>query len=123
MRRVLLLLALCLPLVGSRCFRQASDIPPRETPVSLVVKNDYGIAVEVYAIGSGITQRLGTVHPGMTGRFEVPRATIGGGSVEFEARATIRDVARSGPLNLQPGHVVEFEITRQLTNSTATILP
>ena len=120
MRRLLLVLALSLPLAGAKCMRHQADVPAWETPVHLVVNNGYGVAVEVYATGSGSTLRLGTVHPGMSGRFEVPHAMIGR-VVEFEARATIRDAARSGQMNLQPGHVVRFDITAQLYNSTATI--
>jgi len=120
-RRALLVLALCLPLAGAKCMRQQADVPPWESPVYVVVHNGFGSVVEVSVIGSGSRQRLGAVHPGMSGRFEVPHAMIGR-TVEFEAQATIREVARSGPLNLQPGHIVEFDITAQLYNSTATIL-
>lgn len=121
MRRVLLVLALCLPLVGAKCMRHPEEIPPWETPVRLIVRNDHGAPVEVYVSGNGASQRLGLVNPGFTARFEVPHGFIGAGAVEFEARASAGR-ATSGPLNLQPGHTVEFVVTQQFFNSTATIL-
>jgi len=121
-RRALLVLALCLPLAGAKCMRRPSEVPPRDAPVRVIVQNDYGSEVEVYAIGGGTSLRLGLVNPGMEGRFEVPHGMIGTGSVEFEARTSGRNTARSGPLHLQPGHVVEFHVTAQLYNSTANIL-
>ncbi len=122
MRRTLLLLTLSATLLGARCFRSPSEIPPWDTPVRVVVRNGYGATVEIYAVGSGINQRLGSVHPGMEGRFEIPHTMVGRG-VELVARAASQDDARSGRLNLQPGHTVLFEITAQLYNSTATIQP
>jgi len=121
-RRALLVLALCLPLVGSKCMRHQEDVPPWNAPVRLIVNNNNGSSLEVYVIAAGSTQRLGLVHPGMEGRFEVPHGLIGSGSVEFVAQTTTRETARSGPLHLQPGHIVEFTVTQQLYNSTATIL-
>jgi hypothetical protein len=80
--------------------------------------------MEVYAGGSGITQRLGTVHPGMASHFVVPQALIGNGSVRLEARPSGGGQPfRSGDLLLSPGAVVDLVIAAQLFNSTATIRP
>jgi hypothetical protein len=121
-RRLPLLVGLCALLLGAQCFRSPAEVPPWDTPVRVVVRNGYAATVEVYVTGSGINQRLGTVHPGMEGRFEVPHTMVGRG-VELLARAASQDDVRSGRLNIQPGHTVLFEITAQLYNSTATIQP
>jgi hypothetical protein len=77
--------------------------------------------MEVYASGSGINHRMGTVHPGMGGHFVIPQNLVGSGSVQFEARPSGGGQPfRSGEILLAPGSLVEFEIAAQLFNSTVT---
>jgi hypothetical protein len=77
--------------------------------------------MDVYASGAGITHRMGTVHPGMSGQFFLPQNLIGGGSVRFEARPSGGGQPfRSGDLLLAPKAIVEFIIAPQLFNSTVT---
>jgi hypothetical protein len=93
-------------------------------PAYVEVDNQHPLPMEVYVIGSGITQRLGTVHPGMDSHFTIPVNLIGNGSVRFEARPSGGGQAfRSGDLLLAPGAVVDFSITPQLFNSTVTRRP
>jgi hypothetical protein len=88
------------------------------------VSNQHALPMEIYAFASGITQRLGTVHPGMSSHFTVPQNLIGNGSVRFEARPTGGGQPfRSGDLLLAPGAVVDFRIASQLFNSTVTRRP
>jgi hypothetical protein len=93
--------------------------------VRIEVRNKYMLPMEVYAIGGGTKHRLGTVHPGMLSHFVVPHSVLGSGPVEFQAQPTAAagELARSGPLLLSPGAVVDFVIAAQLFNSTATIRP
>ena len=98
----------------------------RETgiPAYVEVRNQHALPMEVYAFASGITQRLGTVLPGMSGRFTIPQNLIGNGSVRFEARPSGGGQPfRSGETLLEPGSVVDFEIAAQLFNSTVTRRP
>jgi hypothetical protein len=75
--------------------------------------------MEVYASGSGIIHRLGTVHPGMDGHFVVPPTMVGNGSVVFEARPSGGGQPfRSGEILLAPDALIEFQIASQLFNST-----
>src|SRR5687768_1472398 len=75
------------------------DVEPVEGPsASVEVRNDHALPVEIFAVGSGINQRLGTVHPGMQGRFAVPPSMLGGGSVELQVRSANGQLFRSGPL-------------------------
>jgi hypothetical protein len=115
-------------LAGSACARGGgegeSETPPNNSPVRVEVTNNYALPIEIYAVGSGITHRMGTVHPGMAGRFVVPQNLIGSGSVELQARpGTTKPPFRSGPLLLAPGTIVDFMIAPQLFNSTATLRP
>jgi hypothetical protein len=88
----------------------------------VVVTNHFTAPTEVIAVGSGISHRLGIVHPGMVSEFVLPQAVIGGGTVElFGEVAGSR--ARSGPLLLLPGAVVDFEIANPLYHSTAVVRP
>ncbi len=114
-------------LVASACHHKVNtDVAPADAaPVRVEVRNNYSLPVEVYAVGSGANQRLGTVYPGTVTAFVVPQGIVGNSSAELQAHPTAnsRDVARSGPLLLAPGSVVDFVIGAQLFNSTATIRP
>lgn len=100
------------------------EVRPAGEPVSVEVTNRHALPMEIYAVGSGINHRLGTVHPGMSSHFVLPQNLIGSSSVQFEARPG-GDVQpfRSGDILLAPGSVVDFEIGAQLFNSTVTRRP
>ena len=103
-----------------------TDASPADTPpVRVEVRNKYALPMEIYAVGSGANQRLGTVYPGTVAQFVIPQSLVGNGSAELQAHpsANARDVASSGPLLLSPGAVVDFVIGAQLFASTATIRP
>lgn len=109
----------------SACARSGGDeVRPTSEPVSVEVTNRHALPMEIYAVGSGINHRLGTVHPGMSSHFVLPQNLIGSSSVELEARAgqNIRPF-RSGEILLAPGSVVDFVIGSQLFNSTVTRRP
>lgn len=114
-------------LVSSACARGGADegAPgPDHSPVRVEVTNNFALPVEIYAVGSGITHRMGTVHPGMNAQFVVPPTLIGSGGVELQAHpSTNQQPFRSGQLLLAPGTIVEMVITPTLFNSTATLRP
>ena len=114
-----LLLTIC------SCARSGGgEMHPAVDPVSVEVTNRHALPMEVYARGSGISHRLGTVYPGMAGRFVVPQNLIGGSSVRFEARPSEHGrTFLSGDILLVPGSVVDFVIAAQLFNSTVTRRP
>jgi hypothetical protein len=129
MLRGLRILVPALLLAAPACAHSgAGEVQPevRETeiPAYVEVSNQHALPMEVYAFASGITQRLGTVHPGMASRFTVPQNLIGNGSVRFEARPSGGGQPfRSGDLLLEPGAVVDFRIEARLFNSTVTRRP
>jgi len=125
MRRGLRVLVPALLLAACACAQsRGEEVEPTTSPVTVEVLNRFALPMEVYALGSGITHRLGTVHPGMRGHFVVPQNLIGGGSVRIEARPSGDGKPfRSGELLIAPGSVVDFVIAAQLFNSTVTLRP
>lgn len=91
--------------------------------VQLNVTNHSGGPMEIYAAGSGMSYRLGTVHPGLNGRFTVRPGMILNGPVEFVARSSNGGLFRSGLILLAPGDVVDFELKAQPVTSAATVRP
>jgi hypothetical protein len=100
------------------------EVQPTEIPVSVEVTNNNALPMEVSAFGSNISHRLGTVNPGLSSHFTIPKNLIGNGSVELEARPSGGGRAfRSDDILLSPGAVVDFIIAQQLFNSTVTRRP
>ena len=91
--------------------------------VQLHVTNNTGGPMEVYAAGSGTLYRIGTVHPGLAGRFVVRPTMVVNGTLEFVARSGNGPFLRSGRILLGPGDVVDFDLTPSPVTSTATVRP
>ncbi|HWN19173.1 MAG TPA: hypothetical protein VNO19_09685 [Gemmatimonadales bacterium] len=100
------------------------EVRPAREPVSVEVTNRHALPMEIYAVGSGISHRLGTVNPGLSSHFVLPQNLIGSSSVQLEARAgTSGQPFRSGEILMAPGSVVDFVIGSRLFNSTVTLRP
>jgi len=114
-----------LMLTASACAHSSGGAAaPAPGSVELAVTNQNALPMEVYASGSGINHRVGTVYPGMGGHFVIPQTLVGNGSVQFEARPSGGGQPfRSGEILLAPGSVVRFQIAPQLFNSTVTRRP
>lgn len=112
-------------LTGVACAHgRSGTVAPTGTPVRVEVINHYTLPMEIYAVGAGITHRMGLVNPGMSGSYTIPSSLIGGASVELQAQPPAGgQTFKSGPLLLSPGAVVDLELTMRLFNSTATIRP
>lgn len=111
--------------LGPRPTTSRADTGPMEGPVVVNVTNYYGLPVEVYAVGAGTSYRMGTVYPGIAGRFVLREAMLAtGGVVAFVAQpaGTERPV-RSGGILLKHGDVVDFEVTTHLLGSDVTVRP
>ena len=125
MLRGLRVLVAGLLLAVPACARSAGgETRPTDERVAIEVTNRHALPMEIYAVGSGINHRLGTVHPGLSSHFVLPQNLIGSSSVELEARpgGNIQPF-RSGEVLLTPGSVVDFVIGAQLFNSTVTRRP
>jgi hypothetical protein len=121
--RALRVVVPALLLTASACARSSGgETAPAAGSVEVSVTNRNALPMEVYASGSGINHRMGTVHPGMGGYFVIPQNLVGSGSVQFEARPSGGGQPfRSGEVLLTPGSLIQFVIAPQLFNSTVTL--
>ena len=110
-----------LMLAVASCAHGGGAQAPAAGTVEVAVTNQNALPMEVYASGSGINHRMGTVHPGMGGHFTIPQNLVGNSSVLFEARPSGGGQPfRSGEILLAPGSLIQFVIAPQLFNSTVT---
>lgn len=120
MLRRLLAAVLAFVLTSSACARSGNDQRPKPSDgrVYVQVINRNALPMEVSVMSAGITHRMGTVHPGMSGQFLIPQ-NLNNSSVWFEARTSGGGPSfRSGDLTLIPQAIVEFRIAAQLFSST-----
>jgi hypothetical protein len=104
--------------------RTTDPVAMRPGAVYLNVTNNSSLPMVVYAVGSGISYRMGTVSPGISSRYTFPPSMIGNGPLEVQARPSGGgDLIRSGQLLLSPGQVVDFKIEDSQVNSTTTVRP
>jgi hypothetical protein len=83
-----------------------------------------GTPVEIYAAGQGTSYRIGTVLPVQAGKFNLRPGMIGHGPIELIARGSPRaQPARSGGMMLNPGDIIDFDVSPQMLNSMANIRP
>lgn len=92
-----------------------------ERLVRLNVKNEFGDPVTVFAVGAGSPWRLGRVMALSSREFVVPNALLNSGPVEFVVAGEGYAPARSGPMLISAGRVVDFKVTRPLFASTAIL--
>lgn len=93
-------------------------------PVRIHVVNNYKDAMEVFAIASGTTQRLGLVAAGLSADFTLFPSLVGGGKVEFRAQPSgYGQIVQSDQLVVRPGNIVDFEIATNLIGSRANVRP
>jgi hypothetical protein len=93
-------------------------------PVQIHVTNNHGYPVEIYAAGQGTSYRIGTVLPGQAGKFNLRPGMIGHGPIELIARGSPgAQPARSGGMMLNPGDIIDFDVSPQMLNSMANIRP
>lgn len=90
--------------------------------VTVSVQNDYMLAMDIYAVTSGHSMRLGSVGPGMHDTLVLDPAFMPNGFVEIVAQPTGGGrVVRSGELNPAAGQTIDFLIDTNLVGSRATI--
>ena len=97
----------------------APQTDPRRDYFTVVVSNGSPGMVDVFAIGGGITDRLGTVNVGTPQSFRVPLQQFPpGATIQLVATAIGgRGRASSGALTPRPGETLEFNIGSGLTGS------
>ena len=95
--------------------------PNGKSDIHVSVRNDNGFPVTVFAVGSGITWKLGKIDPALDRDFKVPTALVSNGPVQFVAVADGSSPVRSIALNLRPGQVVDFTVKSPLYASEAFV--
>ena len=121
--------AVVLLLAGSACAHggtgaQTNSAPQAVQGVRVLVSNHYKIEMDVSATGSGTTQRLGVVAPGLEREFSLPHVIVVAGAVTFTAHPTgYGPTVRSEEVKIRPGDVVNFEIATSLIGSQAWVRP
>ena len=103
--------------------REVGATPWERSSVRLHVSNEFGFPVTVYALSGGTAIRMGRVLPEQMGDFVVANARFENGPIEFVVECEGNAPARSGPLLLTRGQVVDFVVKRPSYASTATVRP
>ena len=118
------LLAACtkrVPVEGAAPDADSTAAPsaPRRETFTVVVTNGYQGLVDVFAIGGGITDRLGTVSLGTPQTFRVPLKQFPPGTTIQLVATPLggRGRASSGALTIRPGETLEFSIGAGLSGS------
>jgi hypothetical protein len=123
LRRLWMLIPALLLCVAACGRGSGTDEPqPVGEPVRVEARNNYALPIEIIAVASGITRRLGTVNPGLSASFTIPPNLLAGNGVELQARTNPSEPGfTSEELLLAPGTTVDFLISPQLFNSTVTL--
>ena len=99
-------------------------VAPDQRPVRVHVTNNYAMPAEIYALACGSQHRLGLAYPGLVSHYVLPPAMLAcGGLVEFVAvpTGTGDHPVRAGEEQIQPGDVVDFQITMHLVASYTSV--
>jgi len=118
------LLALAACATGRGAGSRSAAVTPDDPPVRVNVTNNYAMPAEIYAIACGTQHRLGLAYPGLVSHYVLPQAFLECGStVEFVAQPTGTNdhPVRAGEEMLQPGDVVDFQITMHLIASYTAV--
>ncbi len=98
-------------------------VQPVSGAASLQVANNSQLAMDMYVRSGGVTQRLGTVSPGLSSSFVLQPEVLRDGPVELFAQPIGGGrIIRSGALALSPGGVVDFNIGPNASSTDSQIM-
>jgi hypothetical protein len=124
-RQLFAIAALCM--TSATCAHGHGPATSDSTPLPAVrvhVNNHYKTEMEIYATGSGTTQRLGLVAPGLEREFDVPQHMVVAGLVTFTAHPSgVGPTVRSDEIRIRPGDMVDFDIATNLFGTQAWVRP
>ena len=114
--------ALLVPLVLAGCASGGASRGAADS-ATLEVRNEYLGPIELYAVRSGLPQRIGTVTGSRPERFRLGPSLIGGsGSIRIVAMPIAENGrASTGTITVRPGDVVQFTISPTLAASSVFI--
>ena len=98
------------------------DIPRITPPIIVHVKNENFSDVNVAAVVSGVSRRLGTVSGNTSGDFAISYNTVNGQPLVLTAvQIGGRGSTNTPNLSVGPGQVIEFKIGSVFRQSTASV--
>ncbi len=102
---------------------ESGQVQPASGNASVNITNGYMLALSVYAVdNNNNVTRLGTVEPGMTDSFNISPSLMRLGMVRIVAQPPGGGrIVGTGPLALEPGNVVEFNIGPSLNNNYTSV--
>ena len=106
------------------CSHKNSDEQPvpEPDPISVRVKNENFLDMNIAIVTSGVSRRLGSVSGNAVATFSVPYKVVIGNAVAVTATPIGgRGQASTGGLNVSPGQVVEFRVAPVLRQSTVSV--
>lgn len=106
------------------CSHKNSDEQPlpEPDPISVRVKNENFLDMNVAVVANGVSRRLGTVSGNAVATFRVPYKVVIGISVAITATPIGgRGQASTGGVNVSPGQVVEFRVAPVLRQSSVSV--
>lgn len=127
MKLRILIAALMMGATATACGRNAGvesgQVQPASGAAVVRVTNDYQLSMSVYAVGNNqVVTKLGTVGGGMSDAFSINPGLMRLGMLQIIAQPTGGGrVVSTGPLALEPGNVVEFNIGSHLSNTITSL--
>lgn len=110
---------------GAACSHQntpESEAMPEPDPISVHVKNENFLDMNVAVVANGVSRRLGSVSGNSIASFTVPWNVANGSTIAITARPIGgRGQATTGGLSVSPGQVVEFRVGSLLSQSAVTV--
>lgn len=95
---------------------------PEPDPISVHVKNENFLDMNVAVVANGVSRRLGSVSGNSIASFTVPWNVANGSTIAITARPIGgRGQATTGGLSVSPGQVVEFRVGSLLSQSAVTV--
>jgi hypothetical protein len=124
-RRSSLTLAVALLAAGA-CSRNNPEtgaaFEPRPEPISVFVKNENFLDVNVSIVTGGVTRRLGQVSGNGSGDFKINASVANGQSVSVTAVPIGQSLRYTSPgLQVRPGQRIEVRIASALRQSTTVV--
>jgi hypothetical protein len=119
-------LAVALLIVTSACSRNNPEtgaaFDPSPEPISVFVKNENFLDMNVSLISGGVTRRLGQVSGNGSGEFKVNASVANGQSVGITAVPIGQSGRYTSPgLQVRPGQRIEVRLASSLRQSTTVV--
>ncbi len=117
-----LAIAMIVALAACSRHQPGVDEEPLPEPITVHVKNENFLAMNLSFVASSMSRRLGSVNGNSTGSFSVPWSLVYGQQVVIVATPIGgRGNAVTSGLTVDPGQVVEFRIAQVMNQSSAFV--